>query len=617
MRFHVKHLESLWAVVRFDDGSETKLPTAWLPVYASVGDQLRVSAPQDGSLLFLSQAQMPAMFEQLFRPLPTSYLEAMLRLTVIEGEFTVGTANAVIDAASLELEPQPMLDLLASRNLILVRSSDNDESFYVLPKIVRNQLLVAQAQSQHFESTLARHATHFLELAEHGSIKTQGVGSEGLWLEVLVANFENFRKALSWFLAPDAVADTASMGLRLATALFQLWHRQAHIEEGMKWLTLALERSKATDLRVAALGQQALANLAMFRGQFDLAQRAFEESILLFRRANNLIGEADVAIHYGYMLLRRDKLGAARLMFENALFVVREHQEPILEGSALGLLATVAVHQHDPKRAEALYLESLALRQSLGDQIGVARMLTHLGMLMARRGDFERARAMQLEALELRRVLKDELGIESNLQALGWIASRVGNLDEARSLYLTALERAFERGDPEWYANTLEGLAHVAVRCFAYGFAAKLHGLIEAIRETNQLNRSALLEGEYRACVLQILVGTLDHDVLEAARLEGVALSFEDVRSQMAALSFSASPTEISAWSKAGVLSRRELTVLRLVANGESNSAIAKTLSITPNSVKTYLTRVMDKLGVNKRAHAVAIAVSAGWFETN
>jgi DNA-binding CsgD family transcriptional regulator len=560
---------------------------------------------------------MPAMFEQLFRPLPSSYLEAMLRLTVIEGEFTKVTANAVIDAASLELEPQTMLDALASRNLIHVRSSDNHESFYALPKIIRNQLLIAQAQSQHFESTLARHAMHFLELAEHGSTKTQDVGSEGLRLEVLAANVENFRRALSWFLAPAAVADSASMGLRLATALFQLWHRQAHIEEGIKWLTLALKRSKTTDLRIVALGQQALANLAMFRGQFDVAQQAFEESILLFRQAHCLIDEADVAIHYGYMLLRRDKLDAARITFENALLVVREHQEPILEASALGLLATVAVHQNDLGRAEALYSESLALRQSLGDQIGVARMLTHLGMLMARRGDFDRARTMQLEALEIRRGLKDELGIESNLQALGWIASRVGDLPEARSLYLTALERAFERGDPEWYANTLEGLAHVAVQCFAYGLAAKLHGLIEAIRATNQLNRSALLEGEYQTCVLQIVLAALDQDVLEAARLEGAALSFEDVRSQVAELSFSASPTEISAASEVSALSRRELSVLRLVANGESNSAIAKTLSITPNSVKTYLTRVMDKLGVNKRAHAVAVAVSKGWFDTN
>ena len=53
-------------------------------------------------------------------------------------------------------------------------------------------------------------------------------------------------------------------------------------------------------------------------------------------------------------------------------------------------------------------------------------------------------------------------------------------------------------------------------------------------------------------------------------------------------------------------LSNRELEVLRLVAHGHTNAGIAHELTVTENSVKTYLRRVYRKLGVHNRIQAVA-----------
>lgn len=59
-------------------------------------------------------------------------------------------------------------------------------------------------------------------------------------------------------------------------------------------------------------------------------------------------------------------------------------------------------------------------------------------------------------------------------------------------------------------------------------------------------------------------------------------------------------------------LSSREIEVLRLVAEGQSNSLIAEALSITPRTVKAHVQNILGKLGANNRAEAVRLALQQG-----
>ncbi|MEV4445980.1 MULTISPECIES: response regulator [Streptomyces] len=59
-------------------------------------------------------------------------------------------------------------------------------------------------------------------------------------------------------------------------------------------------------------------------------------------------------------------------------------------------------------------------------------------------------------------------------------------------------------------------------------------------------------------------------------------------------------------------LSAREREVLALVAKGTSNREIARVLFISEATVKTHLTHLYAKLGVNDRAAAVAVAYDRG-----
>lgn len=63
-------------------------------------------------------------------------------------------------------------------------------------------------------------------------------------------------------------------------------------------------------------------------------------------------------------------------------------------------------------------------------------------------------------------------------------------------------------------------------------------------------------------------------------------------------------------------LTEREIDVLRLVAQGASNSQIAETLTISINTVKVHLRNILDKLRLDNRTQAAAYALRCGLAPT-
>jgi DNA-binding NarL/FixJ family response regulator len=64
-------------------------------------------------------------------------------------------------------------------------------------------------------------------------------------------------------------------------------------------------------------------------------------------------------------------------------------------------------------------------------------------------------------------------------------------------------------------------------------------------------------------------------------------------------------------------LSSREIEVLQLVAEGESNTEIAKHLHISQATVKSHLVNIFGKLGVSDRTAAVTAALRKGILRLN
>jgi len=157
--------------------------------------------------------------------------------------------------------------------------------------------------------------------------------------------------------------------------------------------------------------------------------------------------------------------------------------------------------------------------------------------------------------------------------------------------------------------------------------------IAHAAQETNRLGR--LLE----VLILQALIlqeqakraealAVLD-EALSLARSEGYVRLFVDEGPAMANLLRQAKSQSlfpeyatrlISAFTLPAAppiplldpLSERELEILRLIATGMSNKALAETLFLTVGTVKWHLNNIYSKLDVRSRTHAVARARELG-----
>ena len=68
--------------------------------------------------------------------------------------------------------------------------------------------------------------------------------------------------------------------------------------------------------------------------------------------------------------------------------------------------------------------------------------------------------------------------------------------------------------------------------------------------------------------------------------------------------------------AEAAHLTEREVDVLRLMGNGDSNKVIAATLGITMDTTKKHVRNAIEKMGAHSRTHAAIIAAQAGLVGT-
>jgi two-component system, NarL family, response regulator LiaR len=59
-------------------------------------------------------------------------------------------------------------------------------------------------------------------------------------------------------------------------------------------------------------------------------------------------------------------------------------------------------------------------------------------------------------------------------------------------------------------------------------------------------------------------------------------------------------------------LTTRELEILALIANGDSNRAIGEKLFLSEKTIKNYITSIFQKLQTNDRTHAAVYAIQRG-----
>jgi DNA-binding NarL/FixJ family response regulator len=102
-------------------------------------------------------------------------------------------------------------------------------------------------------------------------------------------------------------------------------------------------------------------------------------------------------------------------------------------------------------------------------------------------------------------------------------------------------------------------------------------------------------------------------DLVDALELVGAGEVVVSGDLATRAARFAASPAETEPWPGARfALTRRESEVLLLLAEGRTTDDLARKLSVGTETIRTHLKHIYQKLGVNDRTAAVAIAWQEG-----
>ena len=184
-----------------------------------------------------------------------------------------------------------------------------------------------------------------------------------------------------------------------------------------------------------------------------------------------------------------------------------------------------------------------------------------------------------------------------------WMVDRIHHLlelapprnprDQAYAAHISAeLARRDRTDSPVTWLAVVEAWRHFP-RPFQLGSALLRAG--EACRAAGEVPEAAAALREAVSIGEQLGAAPLVEEALTVARKTHLRLT-SDV------------PRPVSALG----LTRREIDVLRLVAEGSSNSAIARTLFISPKTVSVHVSNILAKLEVSNRGQAAALAHRAG-----
>lgn len=431
-------------------------------------------------------------------------------------------------------------------------------------------------------SVRARHAAWCLELAERAAAAFAGRGP-GDWGKRLEAEIDNLRAALTWHEESGDIAAT----LKLATALAPLWTDLGHEREGHRWLVSALVDASAASTSVQARASVLASRLTASLGDFTAARWLAERAYVLASTSGDQQSLADAICVLGNVARGLGNDAEAIASYQDALdrygAIGDAHGAgyTLVQMAKLGDLGTFdrAGSIADQELANQRGEEALRLYRELGNSRGIARALHQLAYIAYKQRDYRRSARLSGEALALR-----------------W-SDR--NLTEA--------------------AASFEDLADIAGMTGFPAIAARLYGAAAAMRASLGVPMWPAYREEYEREVdhsRQALPG----GVFDAAWADGWAMPVADAVANALAVAaqLAANPGEIalSGASEASTdrhgLTSRELEVLRLIAQGCTNQAIANELFISLPTVKGHVTSIMAKLRLPSRTAVTAYALRNG-----
>ena len=251
--------------------------------------------------------------------------------------------------------------------------------------------------------------------------------------------------SLLWSERAETLASSESerLGMRLErSATLERYGRYPEANALLAEVESVLDQDQHPRLRAQALTLRARA-IQVERGEHLEARRLVDQALVLLEGDTHRSGislRGDALAVAGYAAYKMGKLDEALELNEKGLETRKQLEDRSKIAGALSNLAMVLAARGDTK-AEDHYLESLHLREELGDVAGVARVTQNLGTFYYRKNELEQARHYFTKSLSTSEIIEDDEGISQASSNLGTILFHDKDFDSALLMYNKALEK--------------------------------------------------------------------------------------------------------------------------------------------------------------------------------
>ncbi len=542
--------------------------------------------------------------------------KVLQRLSVFAGGATLEAAETVCAGDGVEtVDVLDVLSRLVDKSLVMAIRLEDGEMRYRLLETIRQYASQKLIESGEADESKNRYLAYFVEWVEKEN------SNRTLWLERYETEHDNLRAALDWSLTSE---DRVYLGLRLVERLGWFWNARGYFSEGRAQVAAVLKKTKPHDrseLRAKVLYLAGV--LAFYQTDYPVSRALAEESLSIYRElgAEGRLGLANALINLGDMWRQVGSYEKAFSHLEEGLRLMRELND--LNGlvSAFWQLGYYAVSMSDYRQAEQYFTEALSLARQKDDQFDTAVILSGLAECAVRQGNYGGAEVFEKESLMLRKIHGEKWGIAVSMGNFAWIAIHQNDLGKAGTLLLESLALRREIEDVGGMAWCLEKLAKInilnaqkkssmqsleyfrrAVRLF--GAAVKLRTPVGSVID-------AVDRPDYERMISSLRT-SLGQEAFEAAWNEGQAMSLE-LAIEYALAEPAAAEIEVTLKEKFGGLTERERETAALIAQGKSNRAIAKAMTVDVKTIETYVTRILNKLGFVSRVQIATWMIEKGF----
>ncbi|HEY5984657.1 MAG TPA: tetratricopeptide repeat protein [Anaerolineales bacterium] len=557
------------------------------------------------------QRTLEAALDWSYTLLSDEERRVLQRLSVFAGGCTLQAAEAVCPGETVQAEEVlEVLSRLVDKSLV-VADAAGEEARYHLLETIREYARQRLSASEDGAEARNRHLQYFVNWAENGEAHLHG-GGQLEWLRRFDAEHGNLRAALDW---SQMAEERAESGLRLAAAAGYFWELHGYPTDGRMRLSAALAHTGAqgaTAARATALNR--LAILTFLQSDFHSVLTLENQSLAIWRTMGEA-GRLGVAIGLEISAMAESEMGnyaAAFPLYEEALGIFQQLQDLPGIADTLKMLGSSLMRTGEYAQAEQRLDEALLVSREVGDRRQIAATLAESGELAIRRGQYDRAELLLKESLEHSRSLEDKWGIAVELGSQAWLALARRDHERARTLLGESLGIRRRIGDRGGMAWCVEKLALMAARQKESKRAATLLGAAAALRAPVHSAVDPADQPEFERMLAGVRAAIGERE-FTASWADGKGMSIDGILEYaLPEPALTATESQRLEKERFGGLTARERQAAALIAQGRSNREIAQAMTVGVKTAETYVTRILNKLGLESRVQIAIWAKDKG-----